>query len=185
MTTRILDSKKRSGLFVFRLTHLMLSGLEVAYTCTEVPLFSEGQNEMGVKGDKVMGMGTDLSWIFDFSGTVMPIFLIVMFGILAVSAGRGLLQWSRNNSSPMLTIPARIVSKRCEVKQQQAQEENGSSRTSTTYYLTYELENGNRLEFKVDGYDYGMSAEGDKGMLTYQGTRYYGFMRKPRYSTAE
>lgn len=163
----------------------MLSGLEEAYTCTEVPEAKQRAELHGYEGGNVMGMGPDLSWMFDFSGTVMPIFLIVMVGILAVSAGRGLLQWSRNNSSPMLTIPARIVSKRSEIRQQQAQEENGSSRTSTTYYLTYELNGGSRIEFKVDGHEYGMSAEGDKGMLTYQGTRYHGFERQPQYSTAE
>ncbi|AIQ47521.1 hypothetical protein R70723_17730 [Paenibacillus sp. FSL R7-0273] len=130
-------------------------------------------------------MGSDPSWMFDLTGTVIPIFLVVMIGIVAVSAGRGLFQWSRNNSSPLLTIPARIVSKRSEVRQQQLQDDSQSSRTSTTYYLTYELQDGVRLEFKVDGSEFGMSAEGDRGMLTYQGTRYHGFQRHPHYSTAE
>ncbi|MBW4080505.1 DUF2500 domain-containing protein [Paenibacillus sp. S150] len=130
-------------------------------------------------------MGPDPSWMFDLTGTVIPIFLAVVIGIVAVSAGRGLLQWSRNNSSPMLTIPARIVSKRSEVRQQQLQDESHNSRTSTTYYLTYESDHGARMEFKVDGNEYGMSAEGDRGILTYQGTRYHGFQRQPHYSTAE
>ncbi|MNE71001.1 hypothetical protein D3C80_1668360 [compost metagenome] len=108
-----------------------------------------------------------------------------MIGIVAVSVGRGLFQWSRNNSSPLLTIPARIVSKRSEVRQQQLQDESQTSRTSTTYYLTYEAQGGERMEFKVDGNEFGMSAEGDRGLLTYQGTRYHGFQRHPHYSTAE
>ncbi|CAM4234153.1 DUF2500 domain-containing protein [Paenibacillus typhae] len=132
-----------------------------------------------------MGMGSDPSWMFDLTGTVIPIFLVVMIGIVAVTAGRGLFQWSRNNSSPLLTIPARIVSKRSEVRQQQLQDDSQSSRTSTTYYLTYELQDGERMEFKVDGSEFGMSAEGDRGLLTYQGTRYHGFQRHPNYSTAE
>ncbi|AIQ53000.1 hypothetical protein R70331_16725 [Paenibacillus sp. FSL R7-0331] len=130
-------------------------------------------------------MGSDPSWMFDLTGTVIPIFLVVMIGIVAVSAGRGLFQWSRNNSSPLLTIPARIVSKRSEVRQQQLQDDSQSSRTSTTYYLTYELQDGVRMEFKVDGSEFGMSAEGDRGILSYQGTRYHGFKRHPHYSTAE
>lgn len=132
-----------------------------------------------------MGMGSDLSWMFDFAGTVMPIFVIVMIVIIAISAGSGLLQWGRNNSSPTLTIPARIVSKRSEIRQQQLQDEGVASRTSTTYYLTYEIEGGSRMEFKVDGHEYGMSAEGDRGQLSYQGTRYHGFQRQSQYSTAE
>ncbi|OKP92511.1 DUF2500 domain-containing protein [Paenibacillus sp. P32E] len=129
-------------------------------------------------------MGPDPAWMFDLTGTVIPIFLAVVIGIVAVSAGRGLLVWSRNNSSPLLTIPARIVSKRSELRQQ-LQDDSNNSRTNTTYYLTYELENGVRMEFKVDGNEYGMSAEGDRGILTYQGTRYQGFQRQPHYSTAE
>lgn len=131
-----------------------------------------------------MGIGPDPAWMFDLTGTVIPIFLAVVIGIVAVSTGRGLLVWSRNNSSPLLTIPARIVSKRSELRQQQ-QDDSNNSRTSTTYYLTYELENGVRMEFRVDGNEYGMSAEGDRGILTYQGTRYQGFERQPHYSTAE
>lgn len=132
-----------------------------------------------------MGIGPDSSWMFDLTGTVIPIFLALMIGIVAVSAGRGLLVWSRNNSSPLLTISARIVSKRSEVRQQQLQDESQSSRTQTTYYLTYETDEGIRMEFKVDGNEFGMSAEGDNGLLTYQGTRYHGFQRRPHYSTAK
>ncbi|OKP95139.1 DUF2500 domain-containing protein [Paenibacillus sp. P46E] len=131
-----------------------------------------------------MGIGPDPAWMFDLTGTVIPIFLAVVIGIVAVSAGRGLLAWSRNNRSPLLTTPARIVSKRSELRQQ-LQEDSNNSRTNTTYYLTYELENGVRMEFKVDGNEYGMSAEGDRGILTYQGTRYQGFQRQPHYSTAD
>ncbi|WP_379127558.1 DUF2500 domain-containing protein [Paenibacillus sp. sgz500958] len=127
-------------------------------------------------------MGPESSWMFDFTGTVLPIFIVVMLGIIAISAGRGILRWSRNNSSPMLNVPARIVSKRSEVRQQQ--DDGNSSRTITTYYLTYEVLGGERMEFKVNGHEYGMSAEGDRGTLTYQGTRYYGFQRQPDYSTA-
>ncbi|MCL6604750.1 MAG: DUF2500 family protein [Paenibacillus sp.] len=129
-------------------------------------------------------MGPESSWMFDFTGTVIPIFLVVMAGIIAVSAGRGILQWSRNNSSPQLTVPARIVSKRSEIRHQQ-QDEGNSSRTTTTYFLTFELLGGIRMEFKVEGHEFGMSAEGDTGSLTYQGTRYHGFHRQPIYSTVD
>ena len=131
-----------------------------------------------------MGMGPESSWMFDFTGTVIPIFLVVMVGIVMVSAGRGILQWSRNNNSPLLTVSARIVSKRSEIRQHQ-QDEGVSSRTTTTYYLTFEISGGNRMEFKMDGHEFGMSVEGDVGSLTYQGTRYHGFQRKPSYSTLD
>lgn len=130
-----------------------------------------------------MGMGAESSWMFDLGGTVIPIFLVVMLGIVTISVGKGLLQWSRNNNSPLLTLSARIVSKRSEITQKQ--DEGVSSRTTTTHYLTFEVSGGDRMEFIVSGHEYGMSVEGDTGSLTFQGTRYYGFQRQPHYSTSD
>ena len=53
----------------------------------------------------------------------------------------------------------------------------GSS-TYTRYFVTFELENGGRVELGVKDSEYGMLAEGDQGLLTYQGTRYIGFEQK-------
>ncbi|MCD7839604.1 MAG: DUF2500 domain-containing protein [Erysipelotrichaceae bacterium] len=53
---------------------------------------------------------------------------------------------------------------------------NASTFSSTTYYyVTFELSSGDRMEFSVKGREYGMLVEGDKGQLTFQGTRYLGF----------
>ena len=48
---------------------------------------------------------------------------------------------------------------------------------STTYYVTFQVESGDRMELHVAGHEYGMLIEGDRGMLTFQGTRYLGFER--------
>ena len=50
--------------------------------------------------------------------------------------------------------------------------------SSTSYYVTFELENGGRMELSVKGSEYGMLVEGDTGALSYQGTRYLGFERR-------
>ncbi|MEF2691806.1 MAG: DUF2500 domain-containing protein, partial [Eubacteriales bacterium] len=49
--------------------------------------------------------------------------------------------------------------------------------SSTTYYVTFQVESGDRMEFHVSGLEYGMLAEGDTGRLTFQGTRYLSFER--------
>ena len=49
--------------------------------------------------------------------------------------------------------------------------------TYTSYYVTFQFDSGDRLEFSVEGTEYGMLAEGDRGKLTFQGTRYLGFER--------
>ena len=53
-----------------------------------------------------------------------------------------------------------------------------SHSSSTTYFVTFEFESGDRLEFHVSGKEYGILAEGDIGTLTFQGTRYLDFIRK-------
>ena len=50
--------------------------------------------------------------------------------------------------------------------------------TSTSYYATFEVESGDRMEFHLSGSEYGMLAEGDMGKLRFQGTRYLGFERQ-------
>ncbi|MGY5343079.1 DUF2500 domain-containing protein [Paenibacillus glucanolyticus] len=122
-----------------------------------------------------MGSGSD--WMFDFFGSVMPVFFIVVIGIILLSAGKGILQWSQNNRQPLLSVDSKIVSKRTEVKHTQQTDDTMSSRTRTTYYLTFEVESGDRMEFIVNGEEFGMCAEGDEGLLRFQGTRYYGFAR--------
>ena len=47
----------------------------------------------------------------------------------------------------------------------------------TNYYLTFEW-NGQRREFHVKDHEYGLLTEGDKGILTFQGTRMLSFERK-------
>lgn len=110
----------------------------------------------------------------------MPVFFIVVIGIILLSAGKGILQWSQNNRQPLLSVDSKIVSKRTEVKHTQQTDDTMSSRTRTTYYLTFEVESGDRMEFAVNGEEFGMCAEGDEGLLRFQGTRYYGFVRHPR-----
>ncbi len=50
--------------------------------------------------------------------------------------------------------------------------------TSTTYFVTFQVDSGDRMELPVGGYEFGMLAEGDRGKLSFQGTRYLGFQRQ-------
>lgn len=88
---------------------------------------------------------------------------------------KGLLQWNKNNHSPKLTVSSTIVSKRTNVSHHNSG--NNHHTTSTTYYVTFQVESGDRMELRVDGYEYGMLVEGDRGNLTFQGTRYLSFER--------
>lgn len=47
----------------------------------------------------------------------------------------------------------------------------------TTYYLTFHKRDGNRVELQVPGEDYGLAAEGDEGILVWQGDEFIVFKR--------
>lgn len=49
-----------------------------------------------------------------------------------------------------------------------------SSDDSTWYYATFQLEDGSRKELQLSGRDYGMLAEGDRGMLRWKDSVYQG-----------
>ena len=54
---------------------------------------------------------------------------------------------------------------------------NTMAHTFTTYYVTFQVESGDRMELRLSGTEYGQLAEGDTGKLSFQGTRYLGFER--------
>ena len=101
-------------------------------------------------------------------------FLLVI-GIFVYAGVSAFTRWSRNNAQPVLASPAHVVAKRTEVSGWNSSTSRG--RTSTYYYVTFELESGSRLEFWVEGEEFGLLVEGDHGVLTHQGTRYLGFQR--------
>ena len=110
------------------------------------------------------------------------LFFLAFFAILAmivITMVRGLLQWNKNNHSPRLTVPATVVTKRSSTTHAHHNTGNGMmhTSTSTSYYATFQVESGDRMELHISGTEYGMLAEGDYGMLTFQGTRYLSFER--------
>lgn len=116
---------------------------------------------------------------FDMFSIMFTIVFIIVIGTFIVTSIRGISQWNKNNNSPILTVPATVVTKRTNVTRHHHGGANGHHHhhTSTTYYVTFQVESGDRMEFHVSGAEYGMLAEGDNGRLTFQGTRYHGFER--------
>jgi hypothetical protein len=114
--------------------------------------------------------------------TIGPIFIslcfIFVFGMFIVIFITGIKQWNKNNHSPVLTVDATVVTKRSSVHRHN-HHTNGSMHrsSSTTYYVTFEVQSGDRMELRVRGSEYGMLAEKDEGQLTFQGTRYLEFNR--------
>jgi prepilin signal peptidase PulO-like enzyme (type II secretory pathway) len=108
--------------------------------------------------------------------TLAPIFIgivtIIVFGTIIFTALKGVGTWSSNNNTPTLKVPAEVVAKRSRTY-------GGShnTSTSTSYYATFQVESGDRMELAVKGSEFGLLAEGDLGILTFQGTRSHRFER--------
>ena len=121
---------------------------------------------------------------FGFGGfgmfqVMFTIVFLLCTGTFVVILVKGISEWNKNNHSPRLTVPATIVAKRTNVSRHRHGGANGHHHhhTSTTYYVTFQVESGDRMEFHITGQEYGLLVEGDKGNLSFQGTRYLGFGR--------
>ncbi len=118
-----------------------------------------------------------------FFGLFEVMFFLVfflVFGVFIFTFVKGIGEWNKNNNSPRLTVDATVVAKRNQVSHHHHNHGDAGMHTthSTTYYVTFEVESGDRMEFHVSGQEYGMLVEGDYGRLTFQGTRYISFVRR-------
>lgn len=88
--------------------------------------------------------------------------LLMFFGIIGVAV----FYIIRNNRKPKLTVSAIVVGKR------KSSHRKASDRH---YFVTFQVESGDRIEFWVTSYDYSELRQDDCGILTFQGTRFIGF----------
>lgn len=114
-----------------------------------------------------MGFG-----MFSIMEVVFPLFFLVFISFFVVILIRSLKEWNKNNHSPRLTVEATVVGRR-------GHRSGGGHNHSahTTYYITFQVESGDRLELNIPASEYGYIVEGDRGKLTFQGTRFLGFER--------
>ena len=74
----------------------------------------------------------------------------------------------KDNNSPRLTVEATVVTKRTHV---------WGDHSHTNYYVTFQVASGDRMELEIQSNQFGYLVEGDRGKLTFQGTRFLDFER--------
>lgn len=113
-----------------------------------------------------------------FEGMFTLVFVLVI-GLFIYAVVQAIARKQKNDASPRLTVLARVVSRRQEVTHHARNMNDGVYHTSSTtrYFVTFQVESGDRLELELDGSDFGMLAEGDEGRLSFQGTRFLDFQR--------
>ena len=122
---------------------------------------------------------------FSIVETLFPLVFLLMFGFalytLISSIAARAQEKRKNDASPRLTVPASVVTKRAQVgttHHHNAATNTGGTYYNTKYFATFQFESGDRLELSVSPGEYGMLVEGDRGQLSFQGTRYVGFVRQ-------
>ena len=171
------DGSARCSVRVFE-RYSMVGGNRLSLTLT---LFQNGDEPIRLSA---IAAGGSQAVFFKMNTLGEDAFLEVL-GMILFTVVSNLRTWSKNNASPRLAVPATVVAKRMNVSRHHtanAGDMTGAhgytSTSATTYYVTFQVESGDRMELEVDGSDYGMLVEGDTGRLSFQGTRYLGFERK-------
>lgn len=112
-----------------------------------------------------MGFGFGL---IDF---LFPLMFLLVFGMIIVVFAKSFSQWNKNNHAPRLTVEAVVLGRRGHTS-------HHNDHHSTSYYVTFEIvSSGDRMELHVPSTEYGYLIEGDRGQLTFQGTRFLSFVR--------
>jgi len=93
--------------------------------------------------------------------------LIFIGGILLLIITIPIVEYNKNEKQPVITTDAVLLTK----STQQL------GRGFSSYHLTFEITSKERISLKVDHQKYALFIEGDKGTLTYQGSRFITFER--------
>ncbi|MCY6484091.1 DUF2500 domain-containing protein [Clostridium aestuarii] len=123
-----------------------------------------------------MGMGFDEGFFCGMPPFFMLFFLIVM-GMIIYGVVTSANRYHKNATSPILTQHGKVITKRTSVTHH-CNSNNHRSSSHTYYYVTFETDAGQRIELTISGKEYGMLAEGDCGMVTYQGEWFKQFKRE-------
>ena len=107
--------------------------------------------------------------IFQIFFVIIFLFVISMFIFVFATI---LKQHTKDNKAPTLTVNAKVVDKRTHYHKS-----SNSMHSSSSYYVTFEVDSKDRLELHVPFNEYGYLIEGDEGSLTFKGSRFISFER--------
>ena len=81
----------------------------------------------------MIGFGGDPGFDVTFSimRIMVPVMFVLVFGVIIVTMVRGIGEWNKNNHSPKLSVPAKVVSRRTAVSHHHHHQRNGMHHTHT------------------------------------------------------
>ena len=114
----------------------------------------------------------------------MEIMLVLIIAIFTAIFFRCIFEWTINKCSAMESVDAFVVAKQQGMIQQQIPNAGDATgghgftlQEQPWYKITFRMTNSTEKEFNVDNQSFRELKEGEKGILTYQGTRYLGLKK--------
>lgn len=114
----------------------------------------------------------------------MEIMLVLIIAIFTAILFRCIFEWTINKCSAMESVDAFVVAKQQGMIQQQIPNAGDATggygftlQEQPWYKITFRMTDSTEKEFNVDNQSFRELKEGEKGILTYQGTRYLGFKK--------
>ena len=114
----------------------------------------------------------------------MEIMLVLIIAIFTAIFFRCIFEWTINKCSAMESVDAFVVAKQQGMIQQQIPNAGDATgghgftlQEQPWYKITFRMTDSTEKEFNVDNQSFRVLKEGEKGILTYQGTRYLGFKK--------
>lgn len=110
----------------------------------------------------------------------MPFFIFLILFVIMVVIVKNLNRWGENNSAPELTVAAVVDSKGDDTPAEQSNDPEIPGLPLLPHRrcaVTFQTETGESLSFSVSESEYRSLQPGERGQLTFQGTRYLGFVR--------
>ena len=118
---------------------------------------------------------------FDLQIEIMLVLIIAIFTAIFF---RCIFEWTINKCSAMESVDAFVVAKQQGMIQQQIPNAGAATgghgftlQEQPWYKITFRMTDSTEKEFNVDDQSFRELKEGEKGILTYQGTRYLGFKK--------
>lgn len=105
---------------------------------------------------------------FGLAFTLVPLMIGAVFVFIISQIVIKGVKYAGDKGKPIIPTQAKVVDKRTHVRGDHA---------FTTYYATFELENGERLELEIPSNKIGYIVEGDHGILSFQGELFVSFTR--------
>lgn len=115
-----------------------------------------------------------MNFMFSVFPIIWGVMFLFVFAMIIMTFTKSIKQERKNDNSPRLTVVATVIAKRDQVS---VHHHDHRRHTNTRYFVTFQVESGDRMELQLSGSEYGLLIEGDYGNLTVQGTRFLKFER--------